>query len=87
MAPSRSAAKGSRAVSPKRPRRIENRLLDALIGLRVSQQERAAMDWKAKQLGYRNAQDWIRHHMRPEIDMAVIEMGAQSTQEELVAAS
>lgn len=73
-----------RAATPADQKRAPKRILDALIGLRVSSQQRQAMEWKAKNLGFESAQDWIRAHMGPEIEAAIREM--KDTQE-LAAAS
>lgn len=92
MASSRAVAYGARrrthsSAPVATPRRVENRVLDALIGLRLQSDHQKALDWKAKQLGYKTAQDWIRDRMMPEIEQAVAEMRSAQQEESLAAAS
>lgn len=51
-------------------RRPEARILTALIGLRMSNEDRVAIEWKAKQLGYPSAQHWIRECIKPAVELA-----------------
>ncbi|ORA45535.1 hypothetical protein BST46_25935 [Mycobacterium timonense] len=91
MASSRTMAqrgrRRARAAAPSiKPRRVENRVLDSLIGLRVSSEHQKAMDWKAKQLGLKTAQDWIREYMKDAIEQAVQEKQAAESQLPLLTA-
>ncbi|MEB3023433.1 MULTISPECIES: hypothetical protein [Mycolicibacter] len=92
MANSRAVTYGARRRTPvgaptATPRRVENRVLDDLIGLRVQSGRRQALDWKAKKLGYKTAQDWIRACMEADFDQAEAEFHAMTQEGPLVAAS
>jgi len=71
--------KRRRGASPAR--RKEQRILTALIGLRMSKADHAAIEWKAKQVGYPSAQHWIRESIKPAVERAKLEMGGVGVQE------
>ncbi|MGB8403494.1 MAG: hypothetical protein WCE30_05355 [Mycobacterium sp.] len=79
----------ARTRSTRRKRRatptVENRALPDLVGLRC--ESKKALEWKAKQLGYNSAQEWIRDVMGPEFAMALTEYGEVQDLEALAAAS
>lgn len=92
MAATRTAARSRRRRTPvgapvSRVPRVENRVLDALIGLRMTSDQKTALEWKAKQLGFKTAQDWIREITKPEIEQAVQEKRAAENGESLATAS
>ena len=92
MAATRTSAGSRRRRTPvgapvPRTPRVENRVLDALIGLRMTSDQKKAMEWKAKQLGFKTAQDWIREMTSPAVEQAVQEKRAAENAASLAAAS
>lgn len=92
MAATRTAARSRRrrtsAGAPvSTAPRVENRQLDALIGLRMTSDQKKALEWKAKKLGFKTAQDWIREMTKPEVEQAVAEKRAAENVGSLAAAS
>lgn len=79
----------SRRRVPSSVRRPEARVLTALIGLRMSDEDRVAIEWKAKQLGYPSAQHWIRECIKPGVEQAKREkrVDGGAAQEVIVAES
>lgn len=65
--------------------RVENRALPDLVGLRC--ESKRALEWKAKQLGYSSAQEWIRDFMGSEFASAYSEYAEVRDLEALAAAS
>ncbi|BCI84706.1 hypothetical protein MTY66_63310 (plasmid) [Mycolicibacterium sp. TY66] len=65
--------------------RVENRALPDLVGLRC--ESKAALEWKAKQLGYSSAQEWIRDFMGSEFASALTEYAEVRELEALATAS
>ncbi len=58
----------SSEVSEQKPPRVENRELDELLGLRMTGRQRSALEWKAKSLGLKTAQNFIREYLQPVFD-------------------
>jgi hypothetical protein len=60
--------RASRQVREPKPPRVENRELDELMGLRLTGRQRSALEWKAKSLGLKTAQYFIREYLQPVFD-------------------
>jgi hypothetical protein len=63
-------ARGTRTGRTTKPRRVENRELPELMGVRMTTDQRQALMWKSKQEGFKSPQDFIRAYLQPVFDEA-----------------